>query len=58
MDIDEDMIHVLAALLGESTAIFQSTYQKQLDRLVDSLHKNKNTIESQVDRANLPIFIK
>lgn len=38
------MTHILSALLGESTLVFNSTYKKELERLVEDLKKMKNTI--------------
>lgn len=54
--IDEDMAHILAALMSENGQSFHSTYQKDIDKLVEELKNNEFTIESRVDRNDMPIY--
>jgi hypothetical protein len=50
------MAHILAALLGENNRVFNATYKKDIDKLVEELKRNEFTIESQIDRGNLPVY--
>ena len=47
-DLDEDITFILGALLGESAKVFNSTYRKDIDKLVEELENMKNTVESQM----------
>jgi hypothetical protein len=54
--IDEDMAHILAALLGEGSKKFYSHYRKDLDKLVEELKRNENTIENETSRHSGPVY--
>lgn len=47
-DLDEDITFILGALIGESAKVFNSTYRKDIDKLVEELENMKNTVESQM----------
>lgn len=55
-DLDEDITFILGALLGESAKVFNSTYKKDVDKLVEELENLKNTVESKMERGSLPVF--
>lgn len=55
-DLDEDITFILGALIGESAKVFNSTYKKDVDKLVEELENLKNTVESKMERGSLPVF--
>lgn len=50
------MSHILAALLGENSRIFNTTYKRDIDTLVKQLKDQEKTVENKNDRSNLPIY--
>lgn len=52
------MTHILSALFSQNMKIYNITYKKEVDKLVEDLEQMKNTVQSQVNRASMVVFKK